>query len=206
MTNTTPYSLKGTLLGACSCDWGCPCNFEMPPSRGFCEGCYLWHVEKGSYGQVQLDGLNFAGLIRSPQAIHLGNLTTLYLVDEKADTRQRQALDVMFSPDQNVVPFSIFRMLTGTFLGTRYVPFHIDFQGIRSRASVPGMLDLQLTPMKNPVTGEDELAKLLKPTGFTSKEQDLCTSATFRLTGEGLSYDHSGRYAEYSRFEYGTQG
>jgi hypothetical protein len=60
--------------------------------------------------------------------------------------------------------------------------------------------------MKNPVTGEDELAKLLKPTGFTSKEQDLCTSTTFRLTSEGLSYDHSGHYAEYSRFEYGTQG
>ncbi|MGH9425172.1 MAG: hypothetical protein ACRD2L_02545 [Terriglobia bacterium] len=59
--------------------------------------------------------------------------------------------------------------------------------------------------MKNPVTGEDELAKLLKPTGFTSKEQDLCTSATFRLTSDGLSYDHSGRYAEYSRFEYGDQ-
>ena len=36
MTNKTSYSLKGVLLGACSCDWGCPCNFEMPPSRGFC--------------------------------------------------------------------------------------------------------------------------------------------------------------------------
>ena len=26
------YHFSGVMLGACSCDWGCPCNFEAPPT------------------------------------------------------------------------------------------------------------------------------------------------------------------------------
>src|SRR5712691_8478328 len=74
--------------------------------------------------------------------------------------------------------------------------------GFRSRLTIPETVVWQLTPMKNPVTGEDEYATLLKPTGFTSKRQELCATETFRLTTEGLSYDHSGKYGEFSPFEY----
>jgi hypothetical protein len=56
--------------------------------------------------------------------------------------------------------------------------------------------------MTNPVTGDEEPATLLKPKGFTSQQQELCATATFRLTSAGLSYDHSGKYAEFSTFEY----
>jgi hypothetical protein len=38
------YYLKGVVLAGCSCAWGCPCNFEAPPTKGFCEGEDLWHV------------------------------------------------------------------------------------------------------------------------------------------------------------------
>ena len=50
-TMATPhtYHLKGHLLGACSCDWGCPCSFEARPTQGWCEGSYVWHVEEGHY-------------------------------------------------------------------------------------------------------------------------------------------------------------
>lgn len=202
MAEKTSYHLKGVLLCACSCNWGCPCNFEVPPSRGFCEGGYLWHIQEGFYGQVRLDGLNCALFSHSPQAIHLGNLTLLWLVDERANAQQRPAFEEMLTQNPDVLPFGVFMSLVGTFLGVRYVPFELHLQGIRSQAKVPGILEIELAPMKNPVTGEDELATLLKPTGFTSKESEFCSSATFRLTSEGLSYDHSGRYGEFAPFEY----
>ena len=84
---------------------------------------------------------------------------------------------------------------------TVYLPFELHLDGIRSRLT-PNTVVRQLTPMKNPVTGEDEYATLLKPTGFTSKRQELCATETFRLTTAGLSYDHSGKYGEFSPFEY----
>ena len=202
MVQKISYHLKGVLLGACSCDWGCPCNFEASPTNGWCEGGYLWHVEEGAYGRVQLDGLNFAFCGHSPGPLHLGNLTSLYLVDQEANARQRRALEEMLTENPDVVPFGIFKSLTSNFLGVRFVPFEIELKGTQSRARIPGILDLQLTPMKNPVTGDDELATLLKPNGFTSKRQELCSSQTHRLSSDQLSYDHSGKYAEFSHFEY----
>ena len=199
MADTRAYHLKGAVLGGCSCDWGCPCNFEAPPSRGYCEGEYIWCVEQGLYGNVPLDGLHFGLFLHSPAAIHLGNLTTVAIVDERATAQQRQAIEAMLT---HASPFHIFLSLTSHFLGFRYAPFEVHLDGIRSRVTIPGLYELGLTPMTNPVTGDIELATLLKPTGFTSQRQELCTTTVGRFSTEGLSFDHSGRYAEFAPFEY----
>ena len=41
--------MNGSLIGACNCDWGCPCNFDAPPTYGHCEGMYVWAVDEGRY-------------------------------------------------------------------------------------------------------------------------------------------------------------
>ena len=84
----TPYFLKGATLGCCNCDWGCPCNFEARPTQGYCEGDYIWHVERGNYGDVSLDGLAFGWFGRAPGAVHEGNLTSFFCVSEQAIRRQ----------------------------------------------------------------------------------------------------------------------
>jgi hypothetical protein len=131
-----------------------------------------------------------------------GTSPSLYLVDERATPAQRQAIEELLTTNPTVMPFSVFTALTSTMLGIHHVPFVLDLQGTQSRAQVGDTLDLQLAPMKNPVTGEEEPATLLKPKGFTSQQQELCATSTFRLTSERLSYDHSGKYGEFSAFEY----
>jgi hypothetical protein len=66
---------------------------------------------------------------------------------------------------------------------------------------VPELLEMELGPILNPVTGEAEEVYLDKPTGFTAKRTALGASRRFRVQGE-LSFDHSGKYGEFSRFEY----
>lgn len=34
----TGWNLRGTVLIACNCDYGCPCNFNALPTKGHCEG------------------------------------------------------------------------------------------------------------------------------------------------------------------------
>ena len=46
--------LKGTVLIACNCDYGCPCNFNGLPTTGKCEGNWNWHIEAGRFGDVPL--------------------------------------------------------------------------------------------------------------------------------------------------------
>ena len=48
----TKWNAKGVLIGACSCDWGCPCSFDAPPTQGKCEGGYVWNITEGRFGEV----------------------------------------------------------------------------------------------------------------------------------------------------------
>jgi hypothetical protein len=77
----------------------------------------------------------------------------------------------------------------------------MHLEGIRSRVTIPETLELALAPMINPVTGEEEPATLM-PKGFTPQVQELCATAVLRFSKEGLAYDHSGKYGEFSPFEY----
>lgn len=199
MVDQQTYYLKGYLLGACSCDRGCPCSFEARPTQGFCEGNYAWHIEEGHYQGTPMAGSTFGLFISFPGAPHEGNGTGVVLVDETIPEPRRPVLESMI---RSIPPFSIFCSLLSTFLGFRYVPFALHLDGIHSRLTIPTMVDLQLTPMTNPVTGADELATLYKPTGFTSKTHELCSTRTYRVTLDRLAYDHSGKYGEFSPFEY----
>ena len=42
------WELKGTVIVACNCDYGCPCNFNALPTTGKCEGSWTWHVDRGA--------------------------------------------------------------------------------------------------------------------------------------------------------------
>lgn len=196
----TKWSMRGTLLGACNCDWGCPCSFDAPPTQGYCEGGYIWHIEKGNFGSVPLDGLNWTWLAHSPGPIHKGNVTRLILVDERASPEQRKAL-ARLGEGKSGGPWVIFEAVTGFKCETKYVPFQVDLNGLASKVQCGGTLTMELGPILNPVTGEAEELYLDKPTGFTSKRVTLGASKVFRVASD-LAYDHSGKYAEFSQFEY----
>jgi hypothetical protein len=89
------WHLKGKVLVACNCDWGCPCNFNARPTAGKCEGGWTWHVEQGSYSDVKLNDLNFSVYVNWPGAIHEGNGEALILIDEHADQAQRTAIEML---------------------------------------------------------------------------------------------------------------
>jgi hypothetical protein len=84
--------IKGQVIIACNCDYGCPCNVNGRPTPGKCEGGWTWHIEQGSYGDLRLDDLNIGLYANWPAAIHEGNGVATYLIDERANEQQRSAL------------------------------------------------------------------------------------------------------------------
>ena len=70
MSPTVKWHLKADFLETCSCDFGCPCNFEAPPTKGYCAYVAAWHIHEGYYGDVRMDGLTAASAGRFPQAMH----------------------------------------------------------------------------------------------------------------------------------------
>jgi len=195
------WNLQGDLLGACSCDWGCPCSFNARPTQGWCEGGYVWHVRDGSFDGTSLRGVTFAWLGRSPGPMHEGNVTAAVVVDERATPEQRRAIEEL-TGGKHGGPWTIFAAITATRLPTAFAPFEFNSDGLRSSASAGDVLREELAPILNPVTGAAEELQLRKPTGFTSKWADLGTTSAFRVQLGALAFDHTGKYGEYSQFEY----
>ena len=88
----TIWEIRGRELVNCNCSYGCPCQFNAPPTYGDCRAVIGYQIDRGHYGDVRLDSLRAALLVSWPGAIHQGNGTMQVIVDESADPRQREAL------------------------------------------------------------------------------------------------------------------
>jgi hypothetical protein len=195
------WKVKGTVLVACNCDYGCPCNFNAPPSTGDCEGSWTWHIEEGNYGDVSLDGLTFGVYADWPGAIHEGNGKAIVFYDERADDSQREAIEALAGGGEGG-PWGIF-INTYELLSVKPAPFEIEFADERSRLKVGDAVELQMEPIRNPVTGDETRAAVVLPKGLVFNEGWCATSTVFRVN-DGVSYDHSGKNTEYAPFEYAS--
>ena len=202
-TNTVPaWYMSGDILGACNCDWGCPCNFDARPTHGFCEGSYVLVVREGRFGEVVLDGVVFLMGGRSPGPIHEGNGNAFLIVDERATPEQRDALVRLWRGDGVGMPFEGFAEFTTEWFDPIFAPVEARVDGVRSTVKVEGIYELTMSRIPNPVTGDEEEIYLDKPTGFTSLRSEMGNAVTERLSTPGLSFEHSDTYAEHGEFNY----
>src|SRR5262245_46048911 len=198
------WTLKGTVVIACNCDWGCPCNFNALPSKGHCEGGWTWHVEHGAVDATARDGLTFSVFGRWPGAIHHGNGEGVIFFAERATPSQRGAIEALVS-GQFGGPWGILAWTWPKKHGPKPVPYEFHIDGIHTRLKAGDALEIESTPIKNPVTGAESYPSMILPQGLIVKKGDLCATSVFKLN-DAISFDHSGQYAAVGPFEYAWQG
>lgn len=196
---TATWHIRGTLVIACNCDYGCPCNFNAPPTQGECEGQWLWHVEGGSFDGVRLDGLTWTITADWPGAIHEGGGRAICFYDERADENQREAIEALVR-GRNGGPWAIF-INTYELDDLHPQPFDLQLGGLETRVRAGDAMELELAPIKNPVTGDPIHPGAVLPEGLVCKEMSFGTSRTFRVS-DGIAYDHSGKYSAIAPFDY----
>jgi hypothetical protein len=58
-TNNIPnWKVSGDFFDVCKCNIPCPCTFAQTPTYGDCDGVLAYHLKRGNYGEITLDGLN----------------------------------------------------------------------------------------------------------------------------------------------------
>ena len=191
------WAIQGTLMIACNCDYGCPCNVNGRPTTGECEGGWTWHIDSGRYGATTLDDLNFSIFADWPGAIHEGGGRAAAYIDECADEAQQHAITAL-ARGKAGGPWAIF-ITTYDLDGPHSVPYEVEVAGERSHYRIGAVAELQMEPIRNPVTGNEVHPRLLLPEGLLSSDLGLFRSQKFRVEG-GVSYDHSGRYAAVGAF------
>ena len=194
------WELEGTVLIACNCDYGCPCNFNALPTHGHCEGGWTWHVDRGRYGEVGLDGLNFSVYVQWPGAIHEGNGHGLILVDERADEAQRASIATLTGGDVGG-PWGILAWTWPTVEGPVHVAYELELDGLETRLRAGDYVEVEFEPIRNPVTGDAVHPGAVLPEGLIVKRADFGSSKHFRIR-DGIDLEHSGRYVAVGPFTY----
>lgn len=196
------WMLDADYLQGCNCDYGCPCEFEAPPTMGYCEGLGAWRINKGRYGNVTLDGLGFGFVARWPEAIHKGNGTAALFFDEKANPQQREALMQIASGQAGGLPFEIIAATLTKVLEPQYVPFAFTIKGKESRVSMGKSAAIAFEPVKNPVTGAPEGLRVEHETGFLFKSAEVVSAKTCQAAVGELKFSYPGKAGFVAKVKY----
>jgi hypothetical protein len=188
-----PWSFHADYLQACNCDYGCPCEFSAPPTAGFCEGTGTWRIKTGKCGDVALDGLYLAFAAHWPGAIHQGGGTVGILIDERADAKQRSALENIAFGKLGGLPFELLATTFSSAEETRFVPFEFHLDGRNSRSRAGNDISFALEPIKNPVTGDPESVGIEHGTGFIFQNAEAVSARDLRVDFGAIKFECSNK-------------
>jgi len=202
------WHLSGDYFENCNCNVVCPClvspnaPLTSRPSQGHCDVALIFHIDKGMYGKVALDGLNVAVVGHTPGAMGDGNWTLSAYVDERADEQQTTALGAIFGGAEGG-PMANFAPLVGKHLGVKKAAIKYSVTGKSRSAEIPGIMHMAVEPLPSMHGGEiwatighpvapDKLALAVGVKGST-------------FADHGMRWDNSGKNGHYAPINWSNQ-
>jgi hypothetical protein len=191
------WRLEGEWIKNCTCAFGCPCDFNAPPTNGDCQGLLGMRVTKGHFKDVKLDGLSFFVTVSFPGPLHEGNGQAQPIIDERASPAQREALFNIMSGQNSAegTLFHIVSLIVTKMHDPVFAPITLQFDknARTAKLSIPGVLETDVEPIKNPVTGASHRVKVVMPEGFEHIEGEIASS-NIRSTG-AIKFDTTNRHS-----------
>lgn len=162
------WNLSGDWFDVCKCNIPCPCTFAQTPSYGDCDGVLAYHINKGVYGEISLDGLNVLAVSYFKGNIWSGNTKADIAVffDERANSQQRDALNMIFTGKAGGF-MAEFAKLIGQVRGVEFAPIKFELAedlGYWS-AEIPGKVIARGEALTGPMTPSGKRVQTLNPPG-----------------------------------------
>jgi hypothetical protein len=143
------YSLKGTLLEACSCGVLCPCWVGEDPDGGECYAVVSYHFDSGQIAGVDVSGLSLLSVAHIPGNVLAGNWEEVVLVDDRATDEQREVILAAFTGKLGG-PLADLAQLVGTVKGIESATIRHEVAGGMGTLEVPGVVEAEMEPYRGP--------------------------------------------------------
>lgn len=206
----TYWEFTGRELVNCTCEYGCPCQFNALPDKGHCHAVAGIHIDNGKHGDTSLDGLKIGAIFKWPGAIHEGNGEALAFVDERASEEQRQAL-LRIMTGQDTDPFATMFAVYASTISKMHEPvftaieFEVDVDGRRGRLSIPGYVEMTGEPIRNKVSGQESRAQIRLPAGFEYEIAEM-GSASSKTLGGPMELQIDSKYGQFAQLHLSSNG
>lgn len=203
------WRIQGPMITSCTCDYGCPFQFNGLPTQGYCHASAGMQITRGHFGSVKLDGMAFAAIFKWPKAIHEGNGEALAVIEERGTPEQRDAVLKIITGQETTPGATLFNVFAGTltkFHDPRFARIEVqaDYAKAKGSVRVAGVTDVKLEPIRNPVTGGEHRARVTLPHGFEYHEAEYGSSTV--KTGEPMPLEWSGRHGHITMLDMGPNG
>jgi hypothetical protein len=196
------WQLTGDYFENCNCDVVCPClvstsaPLTAQPTQGACDVALFFHIERGRYDQVSLDGLNVALAAHAPGPMANGNWSVAAYIDERADDQQTAALGAIFTGAEGG-PMAAFAPLIATNLGVKKVPIAYTLSGKNRSAQIPGILNMAVEPLPTAHSSGEIWAGVGHPVAPDRLALAVgIQGSTF--ADHGMRWDNSGKNGHYA--------
>jgi hypothetical protein len=201
----TSWKLTGEYMESCNCDYLCPCIFtnpQAPATHEHCIAAMAFRIDAGHHGDITLDGLKFALVIRSGRVMADGNWAFATVVDDMANEAQREVLAAISSGKAGGPPGLIRDNLVSDFRGVAYKPITFAMEGNKRVVAVPDILAFEIEGvMSRNRSGEPfYIDNTAHP---ASRRLALARAKDVRIHGFGIDLDlvgkgNNGHYAPFS--------
>ncbi|MEU6584668.1 DUF1326 domain-containing protein [Nocardia sp. NPDC046763] len=190
------WMIRGTEFVNCLCDWGCPCQFGAKSTYGHCEELMCGHIEEGYFNDTNLDGLDWTVLMSWPGEGAEGNGTQQAVIDDRADSTQREALRKIVhgeSTAPGATHFFVYNSMMSTVLDTLYAPIELSIDVDQRLASltIEGLVESRGTPIISPYTGKPARIRINMPEGIRYTYAEMGNGNTTARAGIALDFKDS---------------
>jgi len=205
----TTWRIKGRELANCNCAYGCPCQFNALPTHGNCRAVVGYEIDEGHYGNVRLDGLKAALILSFPGPVHEGNGTMQVVIEDKADTQQREALRKIIQGEDTkemATMWWVYSAMSPNKLETLYkqIQFEVNIEKRTGRLSIPGLIEMTAEPIRNPVTKAEHRARIDLPHGFEYRIAEM-GSASSSVKGQ-IPMELKNSYGQFAELHLSDSG
>jgi hypothetical protein len=195
--NEQRWRIEGDYFESCNCDLLCPCllsHAQARPTQGHCDVVLATHVVRGSYGDVDLSGLNALQALTTPGEMSRGGGTLAVYTDSHANDAQRAALEAIFSGKAGGPP-SLMNAMIATRLPTKSAEIRFNSDGKKFSVSIPGITEV----IVEGVIGAGQQVVWLENVGHPFSRRLAAAKGTqSRFADHSLSFENSGRNGHFS--------
>ena len=198
------WNIQGQYMETCNCDYLCPCittNLTATPTEGDCKAAIAMKVDKGEKDGVDLSGVSFVVLMRSPSAMADGDIKVGLIVDDQASEAQTEAITGIATGSAGG-PMAALGPLVGEFAGVEKRPITFEQDGARFAVTAGELIDQAIEGVPS-ASAEGEPMYIENTAHPVNARLALAKATRSRFNAFGIEWDdatgtRNGHFAPFS--------